>query len=592
MTPRRGRMPGLLLALVIIGAQPGAGAVAQAPSSQPPSGGQPTLTAAVDDSIAALAAELGGDPAAARAWVADQVTAEAYPGVLKGARGAYLTGAANSADQALLLAALLGGDDPMVPVRFATCQLDAPQPSNQPVPLDSPLDHADEIVAEVSDPGLAAAVIALRDYRARVQERTAAAGLALEASLATVADPAPSSTTSVESSATHTWLQVEQGGIWVDQDPSSATGEAPCTADSTVDTLPDSLSHRVRFALTLERQLTGQLETSTALEAEFPIADLAASRIGFGFAEPIGLIERPPDDGTTQPAYTPVLRIDNESVIGDAFVLPRVPAAEEDGGGGLDSFGGFDGDLGGDEPAAAVEVDPVTAAWLDIELTAPDGEVTSLRSEVFDRIGVVARAGGTAASTPVEPLAVVDQDYAALDTLWQVGLLLGEPDAARPTVDASLDIVTVDGLSGSIDALLRLFPALRRDLGGASTEPVVLLAGLGPVTGPEKRGGLVPGEVATQLTFDALHVPADASTDRAEAARDAQAILAAEGMLGALSGGSVDPLGDAGAVFRAATDKAVPMLTVEPGASSTGDRRIPAGPGQDGCQARGRVTRS
>ncbi len=114
----------------------------------------------------------------------------------------------------------------------------------------------------------------------------------------------------------------------------------------------------------------------------------------------------------------------------------------------FDSFGGFDGGFGGDEPAT-VEVDPVTAAWLDIDLIAPDGAVTSLRSEVFDRIGVVGRSGGPTGPAVVEPLTVVGTEYAALETMWQVGLLLGESRAEGPTVDSSLDIVTVDGLSGS-----------------------------------------------------------------------------------------------------------------------------------------------
>ncbi|MCY7417090.1 MAG: hypothetical protein LH650_01095 [Chloroflexi bacterium] len=499
-----------------------------------------------------------------RAFVAENVTPETYAGILKGARGALLTGAANSADSALLMEALLRAGAPDARIRFATCELDAVAlHGSAAAPVTSALDDADAIAAEIDDPGLRAAILALRDYRARTKVRTAESALALETALMSGVAPWTAAVPSAPTPMEHVWVQVEQAGTWTDEDPTTASGVAPCSTAATMDTLPVRLSHRVRFHVTIERQVAGGLQTATALEAEFRTASLAASRIAFGFAEPIGLIERPVDDRATALPYTPVLRIDDASTTGSPIMLPRIVVGQE-GVSGFDGFGGFDGSIGIDA-SPAPEVDPVTGAWLGIEVIAPDGRVISLASEVFDRIGIVARSAGVAAPAVIEPLTEVNGEYAALDTMWQIGLLLGEMRLPDATVAPFLDVTSVDGLSGTMDGLLRVFPAMRYDLGGGKTMPMILLAGMGPVSGPAKRGGLEPGEVVTQLVLDAIHVPAVAPADSADAARDAQAILAAEGMLAAVSGGTIDPLGDAGLVFQAAAKAATPMLTLVPG---------------------------
>ena len=56
---------------------------------------QPTLNARLDAGLEALSAE-AADPDAARALVAARTALEAYEGVQKGARGAYLTGGGRS----------------------------------------------------------------------------------------------------------------------------------------------------------------------------------------------------------------------------------------------------------------------------------------------------------------------------------------------------------------------------------------------------------------------------------------------------------------------------------------------------------------
>jgi len=155
---------------------------------------------------------------------------------------------------------------------------------------------------------------------------------------------------------------------------------------------------------------------------------------------------------------------------------------------------------------------------------------------------------------------------AALAARWQIGILVGDLRATEDLVDWDVDLRTTDGMAGRIDGLLRLFPSIRRDLGGLpTTGPIVLLAGLADVTGPAKRGGLEPGEVITQLVFDALHVPVRAPRDVAEAGRDAAAIVAAEGMLIAIAGFTPHPFGSAESVFSSAATAGTALVLVSPG---------------------------
>jgi len=519
---------------------------------------QRTLTDAVDRSIAAAALGVAGDPAAALALVAERVEPVTYVGSLKGPRGAWLTGAANDVDTARLLAALITGDDAVPAVRYAAC----PGPVSPPTPASDGalpmlgLDLADAIAAEVTDPTLKAAILEARDLRVatRASAQRSAEALAVELARA----PAPSGAVIPAADPTeHVWLQVEGAAGWTDVDPWTASGVPPCTAETTVDALPTSGAHRVAIRLVVEQRVGGALVERPVLEWDSPTADVAAARITFGFSAA---------DGPGLVTWTPELRIDNVPFLGAPILVPAVPPPADLEGGGidLDPFG-----VDGTEPEPSAspvpELDPVTAAWLDIDLVAPSG-TTSLRSDVFDRIGIVARTDGSAATAPVVALDQMEGGAAALAARWQIGILVGDLRAIEDLVDWDLDVRTTDGMAGRIDGLLRLFPSFRRDLGGSpATGPIVLLAGLTDVTGPEKRGGLEPGEIVTQLVFDALHVPVADPRDVAEAARDGSAIVAAEGMLIAIAGFTPHPFGSADAVFAAAAKAGTALVLLSPG---------------------------
>ena len=79
--------------------------------------------AATRDPIAELAAALDYDAERIFRFVSDEVRYDPYSGILRGARGTLSSRAGNSADQALLLAALL--DASLLPVRFAVGEIDS-----------------------------------------------------------------------------------------------------------------------------------------------------------------------------------------------------------------------------------------------------------------------------------------------------------------------------------------------------------------------------------------------------------------------------------------------------------------------------------
>ena len=326
------------------------------------------------------------------------------------------------------------------------------------------------------------------------------------------------------------------------------------------------------------------LETRELIDAGFPTADLAASRISLLFAEPADLIEEADPAGALA-TYTPMLRIDGESLLASGSIeLPRPTATlgggiadtvgglgglfdelpssieedeTDDSSGGL--FGGDDGGLlGGLGGAEEVGTAEPTAMWLDIELTSPDGDVVTKRIELFDRIGVAARAAGDEASAELEPLDEVAGEYAPAATVWQIGLLVGEATAAEAAEVGALDLSSIDSYAQQIDAQLRTFPAMHRDMGGRGTFPALLIASLGPALDPD-------GQPVTSLAFDAAYIPSGPAPDEQAAALDAVAVMAAERMLGAVAGADDGTAGDSGAILDGAWADGIELVSLAPG---------------------------
>ena len=339
------------------------------------------------------------------------------------------------------------------------------------------------------------------------------------------------------------WVQVASGAGWRDLDTTTEAGVPPCTADQTMQALPDALRHTLRIQLDVESRLGDELRTTTPLSTEVPLALAALSPITFAFGAPDGLGARMGEVLEGRARYQPVLVIGDDIVTGGP-----IEVGAPDGGALGELFGPEDG-----------ERDELTGAWLRFTLTAPDGSETLVSSEVLDRIGAAARDAGTAATAPLRDLVVVDDEYAALETIWQLAVMTGPIRVPAAATDLSLTMASGSETTAPIDAALRLYPSLVADLGGDPVGPTLLLAGVVPVA---STGGAAPD---TRLVLDALHVPGDHPIDPASAARDAQAVVGAERMLLELLGLEPLALGDAASVFEAADAAGIPWAVLRPG---------------------------
>ncbi len=326
------------------------------------SGGEPTLTERIDGAIADIAAEIDGDAQAAMAFVDARISPEAYDGVLKGARGALLTGRANSADQAILMAALMRASPRAPATRFALCEMprdldplrvDAPRPRSDPAFIE---DRAQALASRMKNPEFRDAILGIVPWYATVTADVDVAAQELTQVLE-AADWSAADSPEVGTAAPklHVWLQAEEDGVWRDFDPTSEGGVPPCELDTTFVDLPQEMFHHLRIALTVETNRAGSLVETTALDTDLPLADLATSRIAFTFAEPSGLLDRQRHSDTDWP-YTPVLRIDNETIEGESLllppILPPVSGALKDAVGGLGGLTEKPPEVGTDVAAA------------------------------------------------------------------------------------------------------------------------------------------------------------------------------------------------------------------------------------------------
>jgi hypothetical protein len=350
----------------------------------------------------------------------------------------------------------------------------------------------------------------------------------------------------------------------------------PCLATATHEEIATGQYHKVTLSVIVESLKQDSLTETTALSVEATTAELAASRILFTFGEPNGLVQPSlaTDDGLV--SYTPVLRIDDQSFAGASVLLPRLKSSE----GPQDVTGGFADVLGSDfyggPTESAIPGDDVMSAWLQVDLESPDGASVSARSEIFDRLGMAIRLKGSDSGFELLPLAEVDGEYVATSSFWQVGLLLGELKSWWTTLDTSIELSTVDGLSAILDSVLRAFPSVRREVGGGPASPIILMLGVMP----SMREG---DDLTMKVVLDALHVNSEVARDVESVSREAVATPIAEYLLTSSVGAVPDELGDIIHVMRSARESSIPLIALKKdsthrveGASATALARMEA----------------
>jgi hypothetical protein len=383
------------------------------------------------------------DPNAAVAAVA-ALGDDLYPGALGGPVGALRSGSANSIDKALLLRDTIRAGSPNVQTAFAACTL-APDAADALIAqARAPRPHpklfvqaADSALAKASDPKARALLQRLAQTWKTLVTQAQSEGQKLAASLASAGltlPPSPGNDRLRALAADHVWVRVLVNGNWVDLDPTiepAAPGKTRCASATQTATLPDDRFDVLGVRVVSESQASGgALQRTVMLDRTIRTADIGDRDVSVMFAEPTGMdtasgSASPAPPGAT--AFTPLVRVGEESLTGTALALP-VPAAGSGQSMGKSLGSAIAGAFGTPAPTPLATTAPaalptVTGVWIDLAVSAPGSEGASVESPIFDRIGVAARAAQSQASPPPNQPAAAD--YRAMQTIWNVAVSAG-----------------------------------------------------------------------------------------------------------------------------------------------------------------------
>ena len=360
--------------------------------------------------VAAKAAELQYDVEQIFRFVRDEVAYEAYAGALRGATGTLWGLAGNAVDQALLLAALL--EQALVPIRFAVGELPADAGDRLLAAMDTDETAARDRAArallasepESDNPPVAlspeqeALARSLAERRqallATAQSQTAEAVQTIGDALADGSVRLTSVTLTLpeQERAGHLWVQMADGPLWIDLDPTFADaqpGDAYAVAAATLLGVPEELYHTVGIRLVAERVTAGQPIRQDLLSFRARSADLVGVPITLRHAKPgalkaLGLGIADALQGMVE--YIPHL------MIGLDQVVPGQRVSFTTGEGGLGAFGDVTGNEG-----------DTLAEWMEFDIVAPDAPPRTVVREVFDRVGIERRGAGDVDVTTIPP---------------------------------------------------------------------------------------------------------------------------------------------------------------------------------------------
>ena len=419
------------------------------------------------DAVSELAAALDYDAERIFRFVSDEVRYDPYSGILRGARGTLNSRAGNSADQALLLAALL--DASLLPVRFAMGEIDSATadalmagaeadvdsirrhglealagtlPGREPDPveltpeqqelLDRALANSEQVVAWARDQ--------LERTVGTIEAALQEAGVELLDGFTTMPD---------SERARHIWVQVAATDDWIDLDPTmpgAGQGEVLARAAETPDALPEEMAHLVELSV-IGEALDGETLSEKLLVGYRDRSDAIAGL-------PIALMNTPPEaiaalgvsvagalDGGS--GYVPVI------IVGDTAVVGANPIRLAVAGPGRE----LAAEGGDDFLEAGASAGETTAQWVELTIRSPEAEPIVVRREIFDRIGPARRAAGGVTVADIAPVDGVDlgdggeaQALPALTTHW-LTVSTGLPSRD----DAVMDIVPgEDDRSGAV----------------------------------------------------------------------------------------------------------------------------------------------
>ena len=309
---------------------------------------------ASDPVIIAKATALSHDPAQIFAFVRDQVGIDSYAGSLRGAHGTLSGMAGNAIDRASLAIALLRASG--FTARYAQGTLAYPD--------------AQRVVAR----GFANPQRFVGCYNTGA-----------------ISNPAVDFTLDSDTQ-THLWVQYQAvaAGAWIDLDPAFAeavSGQTFTTATATFNDIPETLQHKIRVRINVESYSQASalygfgLGTTTQLDQTFDSVDLVDKPLTVGHfvsrAAPAG-----PSFSAIVNTYSPYLTIGDSATAVDDYQVVRGADYSET----LTNF--------------PLGTTIVTGVFVDIDVTAPNGNPQSFRRVLVDRIGYATRETGGSIATP------------------------------------------------------------------------------------------------------------------------------------------------------------------------------------------------
>ena len=356
---------------------------------------------------AALARSIGDDTGALFAFVRDKIQLHPYRGVQRFAEGTLMSRAGSSCDKALLLGAMLRAHGHEV--RYARGALDdaaarrrlaevSPQPRLQHalmplVPINPELEAltlrlgaTPEEVAADRDATLVWQQAMIEGLSWGLQRNYDLLNRELVAAGVTIGSAANTDTArAVDNLREYCWVQVDQGGSWLDLDPSLRTskpGDRPTEPASVTTTLPNELATQLEVTLRLERRQGDQSMSESVLKVtevlNAAVNELQVALVPESAAAGVAAMNEQGNALDSLDVLWPVLFVNGRPNHGHPFNLQGAVVADEPAERlvksqkeAMDLFGTR---IEGEQSASASRLTGIT---VDFKLLQPDGRSSS-----------------------------------------------------------------------------------------------------------------------------------------------------------------------------------------------------------------------
>jgi hypothetical protein len=368
-------------------------------------------------------------------FVKQEISYEAYKGLLRGPEGTLMSRAGNALDQSVLLAKLLrdAGYDARISrghlneqnARALLREMARQRPKEPPVgDVSAAIATLQQfgILGSISESDKARVVNAIirppqirlmPEYSEFEKTHTFIAAQFAKSSEFSNASTAADLLTEAKD---YFWVEYKDGAAspWVSVHPAFRVDppfDSIETEETLTESVPADLQHRVRIRMFIERLAQGKLEAiPVTAEWERPVANLVTHPVTFGSLpdtalKPEGVALEPAEILASPTFFVPML--DNSPAPGATYfdlmgnsidpMAASAPAAgvvKQVGKG----FAQATGALGGES-----SVPMLTANWIEITLIAPGGAEQSYRRMLFDLIGPAARQSEAVPEHPASP---------------------------------------------------------------------------------------------------------------------------------------------------------------------------------------------